>query len=144
MVTANDNIAVRNGGWYTMVVTTKIVGKEIRYIVDIRQAEVYLCGNALGEWGFTEAGKFTVPEADSEWVSPAAKGPGEARLCVKVPDAEWWMTEFTLLDGTTIFYRETDNLLSGWADDKGSNYSVQLTAGQKVRLNFAAGTGSVE
>ena len=62
--TDNDNIAVRNGGWYTMVVTTKIVGKEIRYIVDIRQAEVYLCGNALGEWGFTEAGKFTVPEAD--------------------------------------------------------------------------------
>ena len=111
--TDNDNIAVRNGGWYTMVVTTKIVGKEIRYIVDIRQAEVYLCGNALGEWGFTEAGKFTVPEADGEWVSPAAKGSGEARLCVKVPDAEWWQTEFTLLDGTTIFYRETDNLLSG-------------------------------
>ena len=142
--TDNDNIAVRNGGWYTMVVTTKIVGKEIRYIVDIRQAEVYLCGNSMGEWGFIEAGKFTAPEGDGEWVSPAAKGSGEARMCVKVPDAEWWMTEFTLLDGATVFYRETDNLLNGWGEDKGSNYSVQLSAGQKVHINFSAGTGFVE
>ena len=142
--TDNDNIAVRNGGWYTMVVTTKIVGKEIRYIVDIRQAEVYLCGNSMGEWGFIEAGKFTAPEGDGEWVSPAAKGSGEARLCVKVPDTEWWMTEFTLLDGATVFYRETDNLLNGWGEDKGSNYSVQLSAGQKVHINFSAGTGFVE
>lgn len=65
-------------------------------------------------------------------------------MCVKVPDAEWWMTEFTLLDGATVFYRETDNLVSGWGDNKGSNYSVQLSAGQKVHINFSAGTGFVE
>lgn len=127
-----------------MVVTTKIAGKAINYTVDIRPAEVYLCGNPMGDWGFIEAGKFTAPEGDGEWVSPAAVGSGEARMCVKVPDAEWWMTEFTLLDGATVFYRETDNLVSGWGDNKGSNYSVQLSAGQKVHINFSAGTGFVE
>ena len=65
-------------------------------------------------------------------------------MSVKVPDAEWWQTEFTLQDGANIFYRENNAVNSNWNDDMGSNYSVQLAPGNKVRLNFSTGTGSVE
>ena len=62
---------------------------------------------------------------------------------VKVPEASWWQSEFTLCDGV-ITHRENDSILNNWETDKGSNYSVKLTPGQKIRLNFAAGTGVVE
>lgn len=143
--TDSGNSAVRNGGWYTFVVTTKIVGKAINYTIDIRPAEVYLIGGSMnGLWAFDDAGKFTAPEGEGEFVSPAALSGGEARMSVKVPDAEWWQTEFTLLDGSNIFYRENNAINNNWNDDLGSGYSVQLAPGNKVRLNFSTGTGSVE
>ena len=60
-----------------------------------------------------------------------------------MPEASWWQSEFTLCDGV-ITHRENDKILNNWETDKGSNYSVKLTPGQKIRLNFAAGTGVVE
>ena len=80
---------------------------------------------------------------ETEWITPAATAAGEARMSVKVPDAAWWQTEFTLNNGA-IFYRENNNILNNWESDLGSAYSVKLTAGQRIRLNFSTGTGVVE
>ena len=140
----SGNSAVSRAGWYTFVVTTKIVGKEVKYTVDIRPAEIYLIGATLGGlWDFDDQGKCTLSADELEWITPAATAAGEARLSVKVPEASWWQSEFTLCDGV-ITHRENDSILNNWETDKGSNYSVKLTPGQKIRLNFAAGTGVVE
>ncbi|MBS7408043.1 MAG: SusF/SusE family outer membrane protein [Prevotellamassilia sp.] len=142
--TDSGNSAVRNAGWYTFVVTTKIVGKEITYTVDIREAELFLIGATLGgQWDFSDAGRCTLSTDETEWITPAATEAGEARMSVKVPDAAWWQTEFTLNNGA-IFYRENNNILNNWESDLGSAYSVKLTAGQRIRLNFSTGTGVVE
>ena len=65
-------------------------------------------------------------------------------MAVKVPEAEWWASEFTLKDGSSIFWRENNNIVSSWADNKGAAYSVDLSAGKRVHLDFTHGTGSVE
>lgn len=139
------NVAVANAGWYTVVVTTKVVGKDVTYTVDMQPAEIYLIGNSTGGvWDFDEAWKFTVPaDAAGEFVSPAATASGEARISVKVPGVLWWSSEFTLMDGNTIVHREQTNIIDSWTE-KGDNYSLQLGSGQRVHLNFTDGTGSVQ
>lgn len=141
-----SNVIVGNAGWYTVVVTTKVSGANIDYTVDVRPAEIYLIGAATnGTWGFDDAWKFSVPaDADGEFVSPAAAAGGELRMAVSVPGSEWWASEFTLLNGNTIFYREQANIISSWADNVGAEYSVNMAAGKKVYLNFTAGTGRAE
>ena len=52
--------------------------------------------------------------------------------------------QFTLKDGSNIFWRENNNIISSWADNMGAEYSVNLSAGQRVRLDFTHATGSVE
>ena len=109
----------------------------LELVVDYQNGQYKLLAQAADEYP-------TAPEGEGEFVSPAALAVGEARMSVKVPDAEWWQTEFTLQDGANIFYRENNAINSNWNDDMGSGYSVQLAPGNKVRLNFSTGTGSVE
>lgn len=143
---AAANVKASKAGWYTFVIATKVAGKEISYTVDVQPAEVYLIGAANGgNWGFDEAWKFSVPaDATGDFVSPAATAAGELRMAVKVPGTDWWMSEFTLMDGKTIFHREQANIVSNWAENVGDAYSVQMAGGQTVHLNFTSGTGSVQ
>ena len=68
--------------------------------------------------------------------------PAEVRMCIQA-NTDWWRLEFTLKDGTDIFYRENNAVNSGWTD-MGSEYSVTGKSGQKIYLNFASGTGEVK
>ena len=68
----------------------------------------------------------------------------EMRAYINVPGREWWQTEFTLKDGTDVFFRETMNIEKDWATNAGANYSVSASAGQKLYVNFETGKGSVK
>lgn len=86
---------------------------------------------------------FTVPEDQSgEFKSPALTAAGEVRMCIKA-DTDWWRLEFTLKNGSEIFYRENNAVNSGWTD-LGPEYSIAGTPGQVISLNFTEGTGSVK
>ena len=134
---SEGNIKVGKGGWYLMVVRTVIEGRDKLYTVEFHEPNVYLTGDAVGNWDQTEADLFTVPEGkDGEFVSPAVTavpGEGGLRMCVKLPDTDWWKTEF-ILKGTQISYR-------GAGDDQDR---ISATVGQKAYLNFTAGTGSLK
>ena len=66
------------------------------------------------------------------------------RAYINVPGREWWRTEFTLKDGTDVFFRETTDIPENWATNVGPAYSVSASAGQKLYVNFETGKGSVK
>lgn len=134
----NGNIKVANAGWYLMVVTTEVVSREYMYTVELLEPVVYLCGDAAGgTWGAGADNKFSVPaDADGEFVSPAftaVPGDGGIRACVVLDGIDWWKTEFMVFDGE-VKYR-------GTGDDQDR---VSGAVGQKLYINFTAGTGSIK
>lgn len=137
------NIKVK-AGWYVIAIRAEVKGSDYAYTMSFYPPDVYLFGAATGNsWDYTDEWKFTVPEtADGEFVSPAFATNGELRICIK-GEYDWYRYEFTLKDGTTIFYREDNAVNDGWTD-LGDEYSVMGTTGQKVYLNFSTGTGEVK
>ena len=108
------------------------------------EPNVYVFGaTAKDSWGYTDEWKFTVPDTkEGNFESPVLGATGEVRMCIQA-NTDWWRLEFTLKDGTDIFYRENNAVNSGWTD-MGSEYSVTGKSGQKIYLNFASGTGEVK
>ncbi len=139
-----NNIKVGNGGWYTLFFTAEITpdGKSINYDLTVYPAEIYIFGTVNGgTWSFDDNWKLSTPEyASGEWVSPAFTASGELRVSVKVPDVDWYRTEFTILNGKLFFGNPTDN----WATNFGSDYSVACSVGQKLYLNMDMNTGEVK
>ena len=139
-----NNIKVGNGGWYTLFFTGEITpdGKSINYDLTVYPAEIYIFGTVNGgTWSFDDNWKLSTPaDASGEWVSPAFTASGELRVSVKVPDVDWYRTEFTILNGKLFFGNPTDN----WATNFGSDYSVACSVGQKLYLNMDMNTGEVK
>lgn len=137
------NIASKNPGWYLVIVTTSVVNREIHYDVQFNKPTIWLIGPAAGSTDYaeeTEGWSFTVPTTkDGDFVSPAFAGsvPGGdgdgVRMYVKVPGHDWWHSEFVVLSDK-IEYRATG----------GDQARVAGSAGQKVYLNFAKGTGEIK
>ena len=91
-------------------------------------------GDAAGEWNIADSHKFTIPTTeDGVFESPAFAADAELRMCVSVDGFDWWQSEFMVFDGK-IEYR-------GRGDDQNR---VNVKAGQKVTLNFTAGTGEIK
>lgn len=136
---SGGNIGIGNPGWYIVVVTTAINGRDYEFAVDFYPPHVHLQGNvAGGNWGTTdEAYRFTVPAltlgADASFVSPPFTNTGEIRASIQLPGHEWWHTEFIVLDG--VFAPR------GAGDDQ---ERVTGNAGQKLHINFTTNTGKVE
>lgn len=139
------NISSSKPGWYLMVVTATVEGRDIKYVVTFNKPEVWLMGPVVGngDWKELEPGwMFTAPTtADGEFVSPALAagvpgGDGDGvRIYVKVPGYDWWKTEFIVgLDAKNISYRGTG----------GDQDRVAASAGQKVYLNFGTETGEIK
>lgn len=105
--------------------------------VEFEEPAVYLIGNTVGGWDMGQANaKFEIPAtADSEFVSPAFVASDEIRAYVALPQVgeDWWRAEFMVFDGK-IEYR----------GNGGGQPRVRGEAGQKLYLNFGAGTGSVK
>ena len=123
-----------------MIIKGVVEGRNINYTLDINEPNVYLIGPVTGgmwdecmtDW------KFQVPStADGEFVSPAFAAAADAtdgvRIYVKIPEADWWKSEFMVFDGK-IKYRGTGN----------DQDRITAGAGQKVYLNFSNDTGKIE
>lgn len=140
---ADGNFSSATPGWYLMIVTATVEGRDIKYNVQFNAPNVWLMGPCIGDsnWGEeNEAGKFEVPTTkDGDFVSPAMTGacPGGdgdgLRVYVKIPGNDWWHSEF-ILDGTQISYRGVG----------GDQTRLACAVGQKLYLNFAKGTGSLK
>lgn len=137
---SGGNIKVGNPGWYIVVVTTNIEGREYQFTVDFLEPYVYLQGDVNGgNWGTTdEAYRFAIPDlalgADAEFASPAFSADGEGiRASIQLTGHEWWHTEFMVIDGVFI--------PRGAGDDQDR---VKGTAGQRLYINFTKKTGRIE
>lgn len=144
IIDKNGNIASSKPGWYLVIVTTSVVNREIHYDVQFNKPTILLTGPVAGnsdcKEDIAEGWPFTVPTTkDGDFVSPAFVGsvPGGdgdgVRMYVKVPGHDWWHSEFVVLSDK-IEYRATG------ADQA----RVAGSAGQKVYLNFAKGTGEIK
>lgn len=126
---SDGNLVVGKAGWYLLKVhngSTKAL--------TVLQPNVYLIGDAAGEWNIADSHKFTVPTTeDGVFESPAFAADAELRMCVSVDGFDWWQSEFMVFDDK-IEYR-------GRGIDQNR---VNVKAGQKVTLNFTAGTGEIK
>ena len=141
IIESGGNIASSNPGWYLMIVTCNVEGRDILYDVQFNKPEVWLMGTVTPtqSWSEKEDGcMFDVPStADGDFVSPAfandAAADSGVRAYVKVPGFDWWKTEFMVFDGA-IVYR-------GMGGDQDR---VAGSAGQKLYLNFTNETGEIK
>ena len=125
---SDGNLVVGKAGWYLL----KVQNGSTKALT-VLQPNVYLIGDAAGEWNIADSHKFTVPTTeDGVFESPAFAADAELRMCVSVDGFEWWQSEFMVFDGK-IEYR-------GRGIDQNR---VNVKAGQKVTLNFTAGTGEI-
>lgn len=146
IINAKGNIGSSKPGWYLMIVECTVVGRDIKYNVTFNKPNVYLQGvcTAAGGWDLIPDNLFSVPTtADGEFVSPAignavSGGPSGSdlgvRICVKIPNADWWKSEFIIYD-KKIAYR-------GNGGDQTPR--VAGAVGQKVYLNFTKETGEIK
>ena len=146
IINAKGNIGSSKPGWYLMIVECTVVGRDIKYNVTFNKPNVYLQGvcTAAGGWDLIPDNLFSVPTtADGEFVSPAignavSGGPSGSdpgvRICVKIPNTEWWKSEFIVYD-KKIAYR-------GNGGDQTPR--VAGAVGQKVYLNFTKETGEIK
>ena len=126
---SDGNLVVGKAGWYLL----KVQNGSTKALT-VLQPNVYLIGDAAGEWNIADSHKFTVPTTeDGVFESPAFAADAELRMCVSVDGFEWWKSEFMVFNGK-IEYRGR-----GIDQDR-----VNVKAGQKVTLNFTAGTGEIK
>lgn len=133
---SDGNIKVGTAGWYIVVVTTSRSTDNASYVhqVDFYAPDIYLIGDAIGNWNTEVGNKFTVPAvADGEFISPAFVANANLRMCIKLADYDWWRTEFNIISGI-IEYRANG----------GEQGAVGVTIGQKAYLKFSNGTGRIE
>ena len=126
---ADGNLVAGKAGWYLLHVTN---GTE--HIFEVLEPNVYLMGDAAGEWNIDASHKFTVPTSkDGEFVSPAFAKDAELRMCVSIDPDGWWKTEFIIANGK-IDYRGKG----------GDQERLNVSAGQKAYLNFTTGAAEVK
>ena len=140
IISGGGNIASSAPKWYLMIVKSEVKGRDIAYTVTFNKAEVWLIGTtSAGLWDeLADGSMFSTPTtADGEFISPAfvqdAADDSGVRAYVKIPGFDWWKSEFIIFDGK-IAYRGTG----------GDQERVGGSAGQKLYLNFADGTGEIK
>lgn len=140
----NNNIQFTNGGWYVLNYAASIVGNSVQFELNIYPGKAYVIGNAFDSWTDADANlAMTAPaDASGQWVSPAATAKDELRAYIKVPGYDWWRTEFTLYNGS-LYWRVVD-IPNNWAENVGADYSVTMSVGAKLYVNFDNNTGEVK
>ena len=136
------NIKVANGGWYVLHFTCEIVDNAQQFTLKVEPGVAGIIGACTGGDWTDGATLFATPADNSVWESPAFTGGGELRAYVKVPGFDWWRTEFTLYKGN-VYWRLKD-IPQNWAENVGAEYSVGVSAGQKLYVDFDNMTGEVK
>lgn len=140
----NHNIGIANPGWYVIYITSKVVGKDIQYTLNIEKGKAYIIGQLEGgSWTDSDANnEMVAPSSRTDmWVSPAFGASGELRAYIKVADIAWWRTEFTVQSSGNLLFR-TENIIDSWAEVT-SDYATG-EAGQKLYVNFDDNTGEIK
>ena len=147
---ADGGIAFGKAGWYSILMKFEVdaANNVLLSTLSVYPGEAYVTGpvaSYTGDWPTADpAWAMTAPaDASGEWVSPAFTGSGELRAYILVGSLGWYQTEFTLYK-EAIFWRATYDVSKNWAENVGSDYSVQCSAGQKLYINFDTDTGRVE
>ena len=124
---AGGNCTVAEDGFY-LVHVDLANGK-----VHVEPARIYGIGNCFGGWT-EEMSSALFAKTDGK-VSVTVPADGELRMYVAsaIATSEWWTREFIILNGK-IAYR----------GNGGDQERVNVTANQKVTLDFNAGTGTIE
>ena len=126
----DNNCFVAADGFYTIYIDLA------NNIVAMEPAAVYGMGDCFGGWDAAKAENKFVAEGTT-LVSPAVVADGNIRMYTAAPAAitgvDWWQMEYNVFDGA-IVYRAAG----------GDQEAVAATAGQKVTLDFNAGTGSIK
>lgn len=139
---SDDNIQFANAGWYVLKFVDKIRSGKIQYELIIDKAVINITGAAVG--GFDNSVACTAPaDQTGEWISQPFTAAGELRAYIKVPGSDWWRTEFTIQKSTGTIHFRVEDLPNNWKETLGDDYSVQVTAGQKMHVSFDKGTASV-
>ena len=122
----DGNIQVAEDGVYMIHVDLK------RGILHLEPAKVYGIGEAFGGWD--EAMEDALFASEDGKLSATAKADGNLRMYAAsgIATSGWWTREFNAIDGK-IAFRLMEELAA-----------VPVTAGQKVTLDFNAGTAVVE
>lgn len=133
---AQGNIGIANAGWYIIVIGADATGQ---YTVELLEPKVSLVGDAApGGWnniGEDPNNFFTVPtDENGEFVSPAFVDNKELRLCIKLENTDWWMTEFII----------RNNVIEFRGNGGDQEPRINVTVGQKAYLNFSDNTGRIE
>lgn len=138
----DTNFRIVEPGYYTIYIRAKVVGSDYSFEVVISDAIVVLVSpTSTGAWSPTDETYYFADNGDGT-LSITADADGELRVGTIVQDYYWWQTEFTFLDGA-MYYRDID-IASNWAENVGSEYSVTVSSGQVVTIDFNNGTGSVQ
>ena len=101
--------------------------------VCVEKAKVYGIGECFGGWNEAMSGALFAEENGTLTVTVPADGELRIYAASSIATSDWWTREFIILDGQ-IAYR----------GNGGDQTRVPVTAGQKVTLNFNAGTGTIE
>ena len=142
----DGNIVFSKPGWYVLKFVAAIEGKKIKYTLTVAEGKAYAIGAAVdnGSWSGVE---MTAPDSkDGDWTFSDFTGSGELRAYIAVPGADWWMTEYTILngDGELVWRDAEHNSNNNWKDDVGAEYSVSVEPGKTLKVNFDRNTGIVE
>ncbi len=140
----DGNIVIANAGWYTLHFVVTLSGSLTNYELIVETAQAGVIGNAWDGASWTEGNAMMTAPADASgvWESPAADASGELRAYIKVGSYDWWRTEFTLYGGD-LYWRTVD-IADNWETNVGADYSVTVSAGQKLYVDFNYNTGYVE
>ena len=106
--------------------------------VIVEPANVYGMGDCFGGWDAAKAENKFVAEGTT-LVSPAVAADGNIRMYTAAPAAitgvDWWQMEFNVIEDAIVYRAGGEESLVN---------AVPATAGQKVTLDFNAGTGSIK
>lgn len=136
------NIKVANAGWYVFHFACEIVDNAQQYTLKVEPGVAGIIGACTADPDWKDIYLFTTPADNSIWESPVFTGSGELRAYIKVPGFDWWRTEFTLYKGN-VYWRVVD-IPNNWAENVGPDYSVSVSAGQKLYVDFDNMTGEVK
>ena len=99
----------------------------------IEEPAVYGIGDAFGAWDKEMAAAKFVANGQVMEVTTSAAGNLRMYATSSLTDSDWWTREFNIIGGK-IVYRGKG----------GDQEAVPVTAGQKVTLDFNAGTGTIQ
>ena len=121
------NCMVSNAGVYMIYIDL-----ENKKVV-VEPAKVYGIGDCFGGWD--QGMENALFAADGSKLTATVAADGELRMYAasSAATSDWWTREFIILDGK-IAYR----------GNGGDQERVSVKAGQKVTLDFNAGTGTIE